>query len=86
MDIPINTVFSALGSLSVPVVAYLGFVHRRIASLDNRISGNEVDLPEKYVAKEDYKDDMRDIKSLVQEVRADVKELIYSRHMGSGNA
>jgi hypothetical protein len=69
MDISIMDAFNVMGAVAVPVAGYLGYIQKRVGKL-------EVTLPKEYLAKEDYRDDMSDIKETLREMRGDIKAIL----------
>ena len=74
MDINLNDVFVWVAGAAV--TGYTRYVHSRMNKLDERQTDMRERLSEKYVAKEDYRSDMQEIKDVLREMRGDVKAIL----------
>ena len=76
MDLMLSEVIPWIGAVSVPVAGYVGYVHKQLSDTSRRLSKHQVHIPEAYVAKVDYREDMNDVKEMLREVRGDIKAIL----------
>ena len=76
MDISIMDAFNVMGAVAVPVAGYMGYIHKKVLTVEATVAANKTAVAETYVAKPDYREDMRDIKDMLHEMRSDVKAIL----------
>jgi hypothetical protein len=71
MDLSLNDVITWGSGLMVVGAVKMAF--GRIEKNSNTINELKATLPEKYVQKADYKEDVRELKEMLREVRDDIR-------------
>ena len=76
MDIILSEVLPWLGLISGPAVGYAGYVHKRLNDTDRRLVKHQLHVADNRVSKDDYREDMTELKEMMREMRGDIKAIL----------
>jgi predicted nuclease with TOPRIM domain len=77
MNISLEKIISGFIVLCIGIIAF--FLKASFADIDN-MQKDIKELPEKYVLKEDYKDDVSDLKGSLKTIQNDIKKLLQEKN------